>query len=38
MNRGDPAKKVVTGEAYITGIQQFVADPHDPLKYGFTVG
>ena len=29
---------VVTGEAYITGIQQFVVDPHDPLKYGFTVG
>jgi len=29
---------VVTGEAYMTGIQQFVVDPHDPLKYGFTVG
>lgn len=29
---------VITGEAYITGIQQFVVDPHDPLKYGFTVG
>ena len=29
---------VVTGEAYITGIQQFVVDPNDPLKYGFTIG
>jgi proline racemase len=29
---------VVTGEAYITGIQQFVVDPRDPVRYGFTVG
>ena len=26
---------VVTGRAYITGIQQFVADPKDPFHYGF---
>jgi proline racemase len=25
----------VGGHAYITGIQQFVIDPDDPLKYGF---
>ncbi len=29
---------IITGEAYITGIQQFVADPNDPVKYGFVVG
>lgn len=29
---------VVTGAAYITGIQQFVVDPDDPVKCGFTVG
>jgi proline racemase/trans-L-3-hydroxyproline dehydratase len=29
---------VITGEAYITGIQQFVVDPRDPLRHGFTVG
>lgn len=29
---------VVSGKAYITGIQQFVVDPNDPLKYGFVVG
>lgn len=29
---------VVTGTTYITGIQQFVADPNDPFKYGFLVG
>jgi proline racemase/trans-L-3-hydroxyproline dehydratase len=29
---------VVTGAAYITGIQQFVVDPRDPLKYGFHLG
>lgn len=28
---------VVTGAAYITGIQQFVVDPSDPVKYGFRV-
>jgi proline racemase/trans-L-3-hydroxyproline dehydratase len=28
---------VVTGTAYLTGMQQFVADPHDPFKYGFLV-
>ncbi|MGV8127824.1 MAG: proline racemase family protein [Methanothrix sp.] len=29
---------VVSGGAYITGIQQFVMDPDDPVKYGFVVG
>jgi proline racemase len=29
---------VITGEAYITGIHQFVVDPHDPVKHGFVVG
>lgn len=28
---------VVTGTAYVTGIQQFVTDPDDPFKYGFLV-
>lgn len=28
---------ILMGEAYITGIQQFVVDPNDPLKYGFSV-
>jgi len=28
----------VTGSAYITGIQQFIVDPSDPLKYGFCLG
>ena len=28
---------VVIGTAYITGIQQFVADPNDPFKFGFLV-
>jgi proline racemase len=28
---------VVTGRAYITGIQQFVADPKDPFRHGFRV-
>jgi len=27
----------ITGSAYITGIQQFVIDPDDPLKYGFSI-
>jgi proline racemase len=27
----------VGGSAYITGIQQFVIDPDDPMKYGFLV-
>ena len=27
----------VGGAAYITGIQQFVIDPDDPMKYGFLV-
>jgi len=26
-----------TGAAYITGFQQFVVDPRDPLKYGFSL-
>jgi proline racemase len=29
---------VVTGAAYITGIQQLAVDPDDPFKYGFLVG
>jgi len=28
----------VAGNAYITGLQQFVIDPNDPLKYGFVLG
>ncbi|MGV2831640.1 proline racemase family protein [Myxosarcina sp. GI1(2024)] len=28
---------VITGNAYLTGIQQFVVEPNDPLKYGFVV-
>jgi proline racemase/trans-L-3-hydroxyproline dehydratase len=32
------ARPVITGEAYITGIQQFVVDPKDPIKYGFVIG
>jgi len=27
----------ISGRAYITGIQQFVIDPDDPMKYGFLV-
>jgi len=27
----------IMGQAFITGIQQFVIDPADPLKYGFRV-
>jgi proline racemase len=29
---------IVSGTSYIIGIQQFVVDPHDPLKYGFMIG
>lgn len=29
---------IISGEAYITGVQQFVVDPNDPVKYGFVVG
>ena len=29
---------IITGQAYITGIQQFVVDPDDPLAYGFALG
>jgi len=29
---------IVTGTSYLTGIQQFVVDPHDPLKQGFMIG
>jgi proline racemase len=29
---------IIIGDAYITGIQQFVIDPADPIKYGFVVG
>ena len=32
------ADPVITGDAYITGIQQFVVDPRDSIKYGFVVG
>lgn len=28
----------ITGQAYITGYSQFVIDPEDPVKYGFTLG
>jgi proline racemase len=28
---------VITGQAYITGLQQFVVDPSDPIKYGFVL-
>ncbi len=28
----------VTGRAYVTGINQFVVDPEDPLKEGFLLG
>lgn len=28
----------VTGRAYITGFNQFVIDPEDPIKYGFLLG
>lgn len=31
------ANPIIIGEAYIAGIQQFVAHPKDPVKYGFTV-
>lgn len=27
----------ITGSAYITGFNQFIIDPDDPLKYGFTL-
>lgn len=27
----------ITGSAYITGFNQFIIDPEDPLKYGFTL-
>jgi proline racemase/trans-L-3-hydroxyproline dehydratase len=30
-------ESIVTGTAYVTGLQQFVVDPDDPVKYGFTV-
>ncbi len=29
---------VFSGEAYITGMQQFAVDPDDPVKYGFKPG
>jgi proline racemase/trans-L-3-hydroxyproline dehydratase len=25
----------ISGNAYVTGFQQFVVDPRDPLKFGF---
>ncbi|TYP57783.1 proline racemase [Thermosediminibacter litoriperuensis] len=28
----------ITGSAYITGFNQFVIDPEDPVKYGFLLG
>lgn len=28
---------MITGKAFITGIQQFVVDPRDPMKYGFVI-
>ena len=33
-NGADP---VIMGRAYLTGIQQFIVDPDDSLKYGFTL-
>lgn len=27
----------ITGSAYITGLQKFIVDKNDPLKYGFTL-
>jgi proline racemase/trans-L-3-hydroxyproline dehydratase len=32
------ADPIITGEAYITGMQQLVVDPNDPVKYGFVIG
>jgi proline racemase len=29
---------IVIGSAYMTGTQQLVVDPDDPLQYGFVVG
>jgi len=29
---------VFRGAAYLTGLQQFVVDSLDPVKYGFRVG
>jgi proline racemase/trans-L-3-hydroxyproline dehydratase len=29
---------IFTGQAYLTGMHQFVVDPNDPAKYGFVVG
>lgn len=34
INGADP---VIMGRAYLTGIQQFIVDPDDSLKYGFTL-
>lgn len=28
----------ITGNAYVTGFHQFIADPNDPYQYGFNVG
>ncbi len=28
----------IVGDAHITGIQQFVVDPDDPVKYGYVLG
>ncbi|MGR8951842.1 MAG: proline racemase family protein [Gammaproteobacteria bacterium] len=28
---------IVTGSAYITGMQQFVSNPNDPFKFGFLI-
>ena len=33
----DAVDPVITGRAHLTGIQQFVTDPDDPVKYGFRV-
>lgn len=33
----DAADPIITGRAHLTGIQQFVTDPDDPVKYGFRV-
>jgi proline racemase len=37
LSQGVAVDPVFTGAAYITGVQQFVVDPADPVKYGFTL-
>ncbi len=37
VGRFNGADPVIMGRAYLTGIQQFIVDPDDSLKYGFTL-